>query len=531
MEVVREKQKCKRLILTDMKIGKYLVVFSCLLASCSGIEEMKETASDGEIRHAVVRIAPYTFDDGETRTGLTYKDNKITFSWDDDETIGVFPIAPYSGSQAYKHLERSEDDGHIAVFDGAGWKIRPEAMYAAYYPYNGSLTSETTFDKIPVSLKRQVQDGYNNLAHIGRNYDYMCATATAPREGDIEFNFKHITSIVQLEVALPEPGVITNIIIFDKQHEPVFVDSALMNVQTREITPVHKTSIVELGVKNGTEVREGEKTLFYVAMLPSSSRPVDITVETQSGKCYETSYTPKDMKAGYAYRWSITPEYVGEHIGVDLGLPSGTKWASMNVGAKAVEGEGNLYAWGETLPKDVYDYSNYKWGTLKRFFFGEIEMNYTKYSLEDGLTVLSSDDDAATQNWGTKWRMPTREECKELIKECAWQMTYDYCGTSVWGFTVTGKNGASIFLPHIGIYYVTVGAYDDEVKTHIEDLVIYRSSCLSHGNEDALSFGPNGYPDSKYWNIPEEWDKLKTWMTVTTLYGRYSGIAVRAVCK
>ena len=110
-------------------------------------------------------------------------------------------------------------------------------------------------------------------------------------------------------------------------------------------------------------------------------------------------------------------------------------------------------------------------------------------------------------------------------------MTYDYCGTSVWGFTVTGKNGASIFLPHIGIYYVTVGAYDDEVKTHIEDLVIYRSSCLSHGNEDALSFGPNGYPDSKYWNIPEEWDKLKTWMTVTTLYGRYSGIAVRAVCK
>ncbi|MBO4662892.1 MAG: fimbrillin family protein [Bacteroidaceae bacterium] len=506
-----------------MRLSKYLVAFSCLLASCSGIDEMKETASDGEIRHAVVRIAPYTFDDGETRTGLTYKDNKITFSWDDDETIGVFPIAPYSGSQAYKHLERSEDDGHVAVFDGAGWKIRPEATYAAYYPYNGSLTSETTFDKIPVSLKRQVQDGYNNLAHIGRNYDYMCATATAPRRGDIEFNFKHITSIVQLEVILPEPGVITNVIIFDKQHEQVFVDSALMNVQTREITPVHKSSMVELEVKNGTEAKANEKVLFYVVMLPRDSRPVDIIVETKDGKCYETSYTPKDMKVGYAYRWSVSPEYAGEHIAVDLGLPSGTKWATMNVGAKSADEYGNFYAWGETLTKDYYDY-NHKWGTLKwkdpYGRFAHCTLNVTKYCQEDGLDVLSPEDDAVTQNWGSKWRMPTVEECLELVNECKYSIVYDDNVTSVKGFIVTGKNGNTIFLPFAG-WYEPQGHYCEGVW-----LRLWSSSLNKEKMDSAFWLG-------NVW-IPNDWENPDSWQPDS--FGiidniRCLGCPVRAVCK
>ena len=93
LEAVREKLMCKQQILTDMKISKCLVVLSCLLASCSGTDEIAEVISDGEIRNAVVRIEPFVFDDGETRTDLTYKDNVIKFSWDDDETIGVFPIS------------------------------------------------------------------------------------------------------------------------------------------------------------------------------------------------------------------------------------------------------------------------------------------------------------------------------------------------------------------------------------------------------------------------------------------------------
>ncbi len=468
---------------------------------------MTETVSDGEIRNAVVRIAPYTFDDGMTRTDLTYKDNKITFNWDDDETIGVFPISPYQGSQAYKHLERSKDDGHVATFDGGGWKIRPNATYSAYYPYNGKLTSETTFDKISVSLKRQVQDGYNSLDHIGKKYDYMCATATAPNEGDIEFNFKHITSIVQLEVVLPESGVISNVIVFDKQHEQVFVDSAMLNVNTREVTPVHKNSMVELKVKNGTEVKAEGKVLFYVAMLPSESHPVDITVEMQDGKCYEATYTPKEMKAGYAYRWSISPEFAGEHVGVDLGLPSGLKWATMNVGAKSVKEYGNYYAWGETLPQsnNTYDWSSYKWcnGT---------ETSITKYcsnssiGIVDNRTTLEPEDDTATQNWGGAWRMPTSTERNELLNNCYCVWTRNYNGTNIAGCIVykakslsdkgqyvTSENSSSsyflsdshIFLPAAG--YWDEGDYCSGIGTSVYSRVgQYWTSSVSGGSDLGL---------------------------------------------
>ncbi len=451
LEAVRDRQMCKQLMLTDMKLIKCLVAFSCLLASCSSVDEMKETVSDGEIRNAVVHIAPYSFDECETRTDLIYKDNKLTFNWDDDETIGVFPITPYSGSQAYKHLERSVNDGHVATFDGGGWKIRPEATYVAYYPYNGKLTSETTFEKIPVSLKRQVQDGYNNLDHIGKKYDYMCASATAPSEGDIVFNFKHITSIVQLEITLPEAGVISNVIIFDNQHEQVFVDSALMNVQTREVTPVHKSSMVELEVKNGVEAKANEKVLLYISMLPMDSRPVNITVETIDGKCYGSSYTPKRMKAGYAYHWSISPKYAGEHVAVDLGLPSGTKWATMNVGANAVTKNGRFFAWGETLPLpgSLRYNKDYKWKDANTDKFNKyITYDNSNFGiLIDGLTTLLPEDDAATQNWGEKWRMPTKAEMRELLDNCMWNLDFDYLGSSAPGYVVMGKNGNSIFLP------------------------------------------------------------------------------------
>ena len=486
---------------------------------------MTETASDGEIRNAVVRIAPYTFDDGLTRTDLIYKDNKITFNWDDDETVGVFPISPYQGSQAYKHLERSKDDGHIATFDGGGWKIRPNATYSAYYPYNGKLPNETTFDKIPVSLRRQVQDGYNNLDHIGKKYDYMCATATAPNEGDIEFNFKHIMSIVQLEVTLPEPGVITNVIIFDKQHEQVFVDSAMLNVNTREVTPVHKNSMVELEVKNGVEAKANEKLLFYVAMMPRESRPVDITVEMLDGKCYEATYTPKDMKAGYAYHWSISPEFAGEHVAVDLGLPSGTKWASMNVGAKTVTEYGYFYAWGETLTKDSYGH-NHKWGTLKSrdpdpnrdalYIF-----NLTKYCQEDGLDVLSPEDDAVTQNWGSKWRMPTVEECLELVNECEFTITTDYSGVSIIGFVITGKNGNTIFFPFSGDY--SPWGYRNEQFF----LNLWSSSLDKEHMNSAFCYGSVWVPIN--WEEPEDWQPDS--FGVSNYNMRCYGYPVRAVCK
>ena len=102
------------------------------------------------------------------------------------------------------------------------------------------------------------------------------------------------------------------------------------------------------------------------------------------------------------------------HIWIDMGLPSGIKWASTNIGANLPQDEGNYYAWGETTPKDTYYKKNYKYhdGT-----------EYTKYTEDDGLLELEAMDDAATANLGEDWRMPTYDEIEELQNNCTWTWT------------------------------------------------------------------------------------------------------------
>ena len=141
---------------------------------------------------------------------------------------------------------------------------------------------------------------------------------------------------------------------------------------------------------------------------------------------------------------------------VDLGLPSGTKWAACNVGATTPEAYGNYYAWGETEPKTTYSWATYKWcngssSTLTKYCNNA---SYGKDSFTDDKTVLDLEDDAAAVNWGGAWRMPTDDEWTELRENCTWKWTDDYNGTGVAGRIVTSNiNGNSIFLPAAGCRY------------------------------------------------------------------------------
>ena len=135
------------------------------------------------------------------------------------------------------------------------------------------------------------------------------------------------------------------------------------------------------------------------------------------------------------------------HEYVDLGLS--VKWADCNVGATSPVGYGDYFSWGETSPKEIYNWdSSYKW------------KNSNYYSKENNKTILDLEDDAAYVNWGGNWRMPTKEEFQELIDNCTWK---DITHSGVNGIIVTSKiNGNSIFLPntgHIdGSYYYSKGS-------------------------------------------------------------------------
>ena len=144
---------------------------------------------------------------------------------------------------------------------------------------------------------------------------------------------------------------------------------------------------------------------------------------------------------------------VNGHDYVDLGLPSGTLWAACNVGAVVPEDVGDYFAWGETFPKELYDWKSYKYGDYRNEHF---EM--TKYCSKsdwglngfiDDLTVLEDADDAAQANWGADWRMPTKEELEELYQLTTWKWI---TVNGVEGRLLTGPNGNSIFMPATGFY-------------------------------------------------------------------------------
>lgn len=143
------------------------------------------------------------------------------------------------------------------------------------------------------------------------------------------------------------------------------------------------------------------------------------------------------------------------HEWVDLGLPSGTLWATCNVGANSPEEYGDYFAWGETKKKN-----NYNWNTYK--FYKGSGFKITKYCSRstggyqgrtDNLTVLQPSDDAATINWGDGWRMPTKEEWQELLDMC-WVTGRDWTTQNgVHGFLFTRPYGTSLFLPAAGYHY------------------------------------------------------------------------------
>ena len=137
---------------------------------------------------------------------------------------------------------------------------------------------------------------------------------------------------------------------------------------------------------------------------------------------------------------------INGHRFVDLGLPSGLLWAETNVGAEKPEDAGDFFSWGETSPKDIYNSTTDKYCSCPDGDINCFEAShYTKYNSTDGKTVLDPEDDAATVNWGSSSRMPTKEEFQELLDKCTW--TWD---SSHKGYFVAGSNGNSIFLPASG---------------------------------------------------------------------------------
>lgn len=167
-------------------------------------------------------------------------------------------------------------------------------------------------------------------------------------------------------------------------------------------------------------------------------------VSYDGGKTWEKEPLGKAIADKEDFNSYPVSGYVDGYSYVDLDLPSGLKWATMNIGALKPVNYGNYYAWGDVTTKSDYSSSSYSFSYMK--YFSELQAD----GIVDENLNLTAEFDAATKNWSKNWRMPTTTEMRELIKYCTWSWT---TLDGIKGYKVESKNVDNanwIFLPAAG---------------------------------------------------------------------------------
>ena len=169
----------------------------------------------------------------------------------------------------------------------------------------------------------------------------------------------------------------------------------------------------------------GSKAYFWTSYgYGTSAQYAGVGIERAGGSNTDIFIGAEEISRGLSVR-CVRGGAENSHSYIDLGLPSGIKWAATNVGATNPEDYGDYFAWGETTPKGEYTEDN--------------------YTYSDNPDILPASADAASVNWGGYWRMPTQAEMQELLDNCTW--TWATQNGATIGYLITGTNGNSILLP------------------------------------------------------------------------------------
>ena len=517
-----------------MKRTLFSLSLLALLASCAN-DDVLDTSDF--ITNVLITADDVQMTESEsyTRTDLTLASGALQFAWAAEDVVGIYPN---EGDQVSFPMTKGAGT-KSATFDGGGWAVKSSCTYSAYFPYDaGNTYYGRPCTALPLSYTGQRQTANSSTAHLG-DYDYMVATASAPSNGTIAFNFTHINSFLYIQLTTPDAATFTKLTL--ATDDDLFVEEATVNIATGVITPTETSESLVLDLNN-IAVAAGETLYAWLAVAPVNllNKTLTATLTTSEGYSYKTDIAGKTLATGRAYilKGTVAAEGTGGtgediplddgddpvHAYVDLGLPSGTLWATCNVGAENPEDYGDYFAWGETEPYYTegnaqstasgiwktgksagYTWSSYKWcngsySTMTKY------CTQSYYGTVDNKTVLDPEDDAAHVQWGGKWRMPTKAELDELRTECIWEWTQL---NGVNGYKVSSKqsgNTNSIFLP-------ATGGRDNGDLSVVGSLGHYWSSSLGTGYSYG-AFIVYFYSDNVDWNSSS----------------RNCGLSVRPVC-
>ena len=547
----------------------------CLLTVVSCTQE--ETFQENRVTRMSAELPEFLEENGTRSQVNVSASDGITYSWAIGDVLGIFPD---EGDQVSFRLTESSlsADGKSATFDGGAWALKNGHIYYSYFPFSYENFSDSSNPTaIPVDYTGQSITEWGDTKNAG-HYDFLAAGGTSSTNGALSFSFIRLGALLRLKFTLPATATYKKLILSaDGNVLPVKGKVDLSATTIAYIPQTYTSSIsVNLNDISGTK----DQVAYVYLMLPpmtllSQSKLLTVSLSCSSGtwtyslcKAGDTVPQAIDFKANTIYKrdavlQGIDPEgemnegdeeeevyaenTLNGHEFVDLGLPSGTLWATCNVGASKPEEYGNYYAWGETkgygemdtsnennfnynaqgqssqspFIKTYYSAKTYKYYVdgdenhiLKYNVNGTIDNEADTYFLSDNKTTLEPEDDAAHVNWGSGWHIPTNSQIKELLSctKSTWTKM-----NGVYGNKITSKQQGYtdkfIFLPAGG----------------------ERSSSTINGT------GNRGY----YWSSTLETSELGKakvlYFTNSTSDGkisassghdsRYYGISVRPVCS
>lgn len=424
------------------RFALYFGIASALVASCSTQEKDFQTPQHEDV------IYYASFEQPAEKGTRVYTNEDLLLRWTADDRVSIFGMNTLN--QQYRFMgETGDNAGGFSKVEGAEYVTgNPISHTVSVYPYQAS-TKISEDEVVTVTLPAE-QSYAENTFGLGAN------TMVSVSEDNF-LQYKNVGGYLRL--SLYGEGVTVSSITLKGNNGEKLAGKASVTMPLGSVPTVEMASdaVSEITLVCDTPVvlgsTEAESKDFWFVVPPTTfSRGFTVSVSQISGIVYEKSMT-KGIDIERSKLSKMSPLKVkGDYPvpeAVDLGLPSGLKWASFNLGASAPEEYGDYYAWGETQPKDQYDWSTYKWcmGTEWSMTMYCSNSQYGYNGFTDTNTVLDSKDDAAHVNLGGSWRMPTEAEFSELLDNCDWGWI---SMNGIIGRKVTGPNGNSIFLPVAG---------------------------------------------------------------------------------
>lgn len=423
------------------------------------IESLTPSVADEAcvVQHITFQMPEFIYENEEaaTRVSPEISDRGARFTWNQNDTIGVFPNSEYPYQIAFPISDDFAGTTN-AAFDGGVWRLRENLTYSAYYPFNYYNADK---NRIIVDMDGQRQVGNGTVGHLRNYVCLMSLPQDVDEEGKVNFNMKYLTSLVRIELTLPSKYDATNKTfnrLFLQSTGEEFINKGYVDVIDNENIIASKKTL-QFSVELSSIQPSNGKLTIYAMMAPGNYSKTKFNVRLQGTDVLVGTMSGKDLVAGYAYMMScsINPETKASVSYVDLGVPSGTLWASNNIGADKTYSAGSLFAWGETSPKSKFPFSSYSYGSGSNRFNKYVN-NSEKYGEStwwlfrtfyfiDNKSVLESEDDAAIYNLGSDYRMPTVDEFNELITYCDWNYTTEQ-GVKGWKVSNRANRDAYIFL-------------------------------------------------------------------------------------